>query len=120
MELSDFVAKSLSDIIEGVSKAQSSSAESGARINPSVARVFTKSQTGGSNLALGWTRTGELIHIVEFDVAVTAEEGKKTKGGIGVVTGIFALGSQGESSASNGAISRIKFKVPISFPSNKS
>jgi hypothetical protein len=119
MELSDFVAKSLSDIVEGVLKAQTTATESGASINPRMGSIFTKSQTGGTNLALGWTKTGELIHLVEFDVAVTVEKGKKTKGGIGVVTGIFALGSQGESDASNSAISRIKFKVPISFPSNK-
>jgi hypothetical protein len=119
MELSDFVARSLSDIVEGVEKAQSSASESGAAINPQVSRIFAKSQTGGTNLALGWTKTGGLIHLVEFDVAVTAAEGKKTKGGIGVIAGVFALGSQGESHESNSAISRIKFKVPISFPLKK-
>jgi len=59
---------------------------------------------------------GQLVQTVEFDVAVTATEGTDTKGGIGVVAGVFALGSQGQSSEEISAVSRIKFSVPITLP----
>ena len=59
------------------------------------------------------------VHTVEFDIAVTAVDGKETKGGIGIVVGAIGLGSQGRSEERNTSISRIKFKVPIAFPNSK-
>ena len=56
------------------------------------------------------------MQAVKFDVAVTATEGTGTKGGIGVVAGVFALGSQEQSSAEVSAVSRLKFAVPIALP----
>lgn len=38
---------------------------------------------------------------MEFDIAVTSIEGTETRGGIGVVAGVFALGSQGKSLENN-------------------
>ena len=46
-----------------------------------------------------------------LDVAVTAVKGTKTQGGIAVVTGIFGLGSKGQSEKSNEMVNRIQFKV---------
>lgn len=71
--------------------------------------------------AHGWAK-GEgdnLVFLVHFDVALTAEEGTKTKGGIGVVAGVFALGTQGAFNESSSAISRIQFKVPLLLPMHK-
>jgi len=116
MNLRDFVSETLVEIVTGISDAQSRLTDSGAQVSPQIRNLFTQSQTGGTNMALGWDTNGGLIQVVDFDVAVTTTEGTETKGGIGVVAGIFALGSQGKSEESNQSISRIKFKVPISFP----
>ena len=117
MNLKDFVAQSLKEIFEGVNEAQELIAESGGKINPKLQNVFSSSQSGGTNLALGWSKKeSNIVHVVEFDVAVTATEGEETKAGIGVVANIFALGAQVKSDQLNSAISRIQFKVPISFP----
>ena len=118
MNLKEFVAESLVEIVSGISDAQARLAGSDAQVSPKVKNLFTQSQTGGTNMALGWDGRGGVIQVVEFDVAVTATEGTETKGGIGVVAGIFALGSQGKSEETNQSISRIRFKVPISFPKN--
>jgi hypothetical protein len=116
MNLKEFVSESLVEIVAGISDAQSRLAESGAKVSPKIRTIFSKSQTGGSEMALGWDINGGLIQVVDFDVAVTAIEGTETKGGIGVVAGIFSLGSHGKSEESSQSISRIKFKVPISLP----
>jgi hypothetical protein len=60
--------------------------------------------------------TGEVVGMVEFDVAVRATEGKETKGGIGVVAGVIGLGSSGKSDSSSGSESRIKFSIPVLLP----
>lgn len=116
MNLKDFVSESIVEIVEGLVDAQSRIESNDAKVVPDVKNVFTQSQTGGTNLAIGWDKQGNLIHSIEFDIAVTANEGTETKGGIGVVAGVFALGSQGKSQESNQSISRLKFRVPISFP----
>jgi len=115
MNLKDFVTESLVEIIEGITDAQARVSNTKSQVSPQISSLFSKSQSGGANLALGWDNMGNLIHTVDFDVAVTALEGTETKGGIGVVTGILALGSQGKSEESNQSISRLQFKVPISF-----
>ncbi|ATZ74166.1 hypothetical protein CWC33_10895 [Idiomarina sp. X4] len=116
MNLKEFISESIVEIVEGIVDAQSRIQSDDAKIVPEISKVFTQSQTGGTNLALGWDKQSNLIHSVEFDIAVTANEGTETRGGIGVVAGVFALGSQGKSLESNQSISRLKFRVPISFP----
>jgi len=118
MNLKDFVAQSLKEIFEGVTEAQRAVKPLGGKVNPRVQRVFSESQHGGTNLALGWSKGGELIHVIEFDIAVTATEGEEKKAGIGVVANIFALGTQFKPDQLSSAISRIQFRVPISLPSS--
>jgi len=113
MELQEFVARTLVQIVRGVEQAQTEAADSKAKINPRINSVFTGTQAGGTNQALGWAKGGGLITMVQFDVSVSAHEGQGTKGGIGVLTGIIALGSQGASDKANTAATRIQFSVPI-------
>jgi hypothetical protein len=116
MELKDFVNQTLVQLVRGVEQAQKELADSKAKINPQVEEVFGGTQTGGANQGFGWAKGGDLVSMVQFDVLVTAQEGQGTKGGVGVVAGIFALGSQGASDKANSAATRIQFGVPIILP----
>ena len=116
LELRDFVSQSIAEIVEGIVDAQKRLENSDTTINPALYNVFSGSQSGGTNLALGWDKENNLVSTINFDVAVTVNDGTETKGTIGVVAGMFALGSQGKSSQSNQSISRLQFKVPISLP----
>lgn len=118
MDLKEFVSKSLAEITQGVMDAQKGIADSGGRICPVMKHVFTESQSGGTNLALGYTKTGTVVFVVDFDVAVTVSEGQGKKAGIGVLSGIISLGAQGRSDQENVAVSRIRFKVPIALPTH--
>lgn len=116
MELRDFVAQTLTEIAEGVVQAQESLTPCGAKVNPQVSRILPKGQSNYE--VFGWAE-GEgsnPILLVSFDVAVTATEGTKTKGGIGVVTGVLSLGSTGATDKSETAISRLSFKIPLLLP----
>ena len=114
MELEDFIKKSLVQIITAVKSAQSDIADSGGAINPTGLQFWPKQLTGEK-----FSSDGNITQNVQFDVAVTAVEGKGTKGGIGVFVGAVGLGSQGESNVSTQAASRIKFTVPVLLPSHK-
>ncbi|MBU1138835.1 MAG: hypothetical protein KKA76_07655 [Proteobacteria bacterium] len=116
MDLKEFVSESIIEIIEGIIDAQSRISSEDAQVAPEMSKLYLNSQAGGASLALGKDKNNNLVHTLEFDVAVTANEGTETKGGIGVVAGVFALGSQGKSESNNQSISRLKFRVPVSFP----
>jgi hypothetical protein len=108
MELQQFITESLKQIVDGVVDAQGYVKTKGGSINPVVNGLPNRS----------WDqRTQTLVQEVEFDVAVTTTEGKETKGGIGVVTGILAIGSQGKTDTSNVALTRLRFIIPIALPS---
>lgn len=112
MDLKEFVAKALAEIIEGVIDAQSTLGPNGKFVNPQLSTQQGPLEKQNRLVSI----QGQLVQTVEFDVAVTATSATGTKGGIGVVAGIFALGSQGQSSAENVALSRLKFSVPITLP----
>ena len=111
MELKDFVTETLKQVIEGVKAAQNFAKENGGQINPkgiAMSASSTHPQLYGSK--------GELVQLIEFDVAVTTTEEDKAKGGTGIFVGAFGIGVQGESGNQNSAINRIQFKVPIILP----
>ncbi|MGH8758778.1 MAG: hypothetical protein ACREVW_04595 [Burkholderiales bacterium] len=111
MELKDFVAESLIQIVQGVALAQKELKGSGARVSPRM-RATDKAHTIGEAEMDG----GQPVSSVEFDVVVTATKGKGSKGTIGVVVGALGLGTQAQSESKSGEESRIKFKVPVLLP----
>lgn len=110
MDLREFVAETLIQIVQGVSDAQVEQERLGANINPRILgspEHFAK---------LGFLETGDSpAQVVQFDVALTVKDATGTKGGIGVVSGIFNLGSSGQSQTENLAVSRVKFSVPLTL-----
>lgn len=111
MELREFVAETLVQIVEGVQEAQTRTKDHGARVNPHLTTSADLAVKQGILIA-----SGSAAQLVQFDVALTAKEGTGTKGGIGVVAGIFTLGSTGQSQAENSSVSRVKFSVPLVLP----
>lgn len=112
MELQTFIEESLKQIISSVSNAAKDAEGHGAMLNPKQ-----KQWRYGEGIYFD-KATGRVLNNVEFDIAVTATEGTQTKAGIGVAIANVVLGSQGQSEESNQQISRIKFSVPIVFPSS--
>ncbi|HEV7608544.1 MAG TPA: hypothetical protein VGO61_14460 [Steroidobacteraceae bacterium] len=114
MDLKEFVKETLSQIVEGVKEAQAATAVHGGDVCPDMSR-----QSAASALGFVSGPDGTQVQFVAFDLALTATAGTGTKGGIGVVTGMFNLGSAGESKSENTSQSRVKFSVPLSLPYSK-
>ena len=115
MELKDFVKETLIEISQGVSEAQESQGD--ALINPRIkiegkesSRVILAEDGAGRDIS-----GDRILDYVDFDVAVTIDKGTKTDGKISVLFGAFNLSSSGESKNTDTSISRVKFKVPVSF-----
>lgn len=114
MKLEDFVSETILQITRGVQKAQPGVKESGGLLNPYM-------RTVGRELSIGQAegRGGEVVSLIEYDVALTVDEKSGTQGGIGVVAGMFTLGSKGKSSKGEATVSRVKFSIPILLPTQK-
>lgn len=82
MELKEFVTAVLTEIIDGVKDAQQEAgyARDG-EVNP-LLRASPGALEGRGYLVTA--RSGQLVQSVKFDVAVTAQKGTGTKGGIGI------------------------------------
>ncbi len=111
MELKDFIAQTLVEIVNGVSSAQQTLGAEGQFINPEHAQ-HGDSQKKGVQFAYGWSP----IESVDFDVAVTASDTAGTGAKIGVTSGIInaSLGGKGEKSTES--VNRIKFSIPVCYP----
>jgi hypothetical protein len=114
MNIEDFVRETLVQITNGVVQAQQHLDKTGAMVNPHMSTISKEHSIGQAMM-----RAGEVVGLVEFDVAVHATEGKETKGGIGVVAGVITLGSAGKSDTSSGSESRIKFSIPLLLPAHR-
>lgn len=112
MELKDFVAESIKQIIDGVNHAKEYADMNGARVNP-ARQVRSSNDTTQRRDSVD----GSSIETINFDVAVKAEEGTKTQGGVGVFIGVVNFGSTGASESVSSSLSRLRFSVPVALPS---
>lgn len=110
MELKDFIAGTLVQIVEGVHDAQKQVVELGGNVNP----YYRKEIQG-----FGTNYTRAEIQSVAFDVAITAQENSASKEGIGVVVAAIALGKRNETSDSSTSVSRVAFTVPLALPTGQ-
>ena len=78
MQLRDFVAETIKEVIDGVVAAQAYAKEKGAVVNPKL-----NFHNYNQDLLLD-SATGQPTRSISFDVGVTAAEGTKTQGGIAV------------------------------------
>ncbi len=116
MELQDFISSALQQIIKGVKNAQEKIATDEGHINPVGLRGLQNQLDGRRYNPTDFSVT----EIVEFDIAVTAAEGKSSKESVGIIVlSAIGLGKQNLSETKNNVISRIKFSVPVMLPAGK-
>ena len=106
VSLKKFVAATLTEIVEGVLEAQ--------KCGPIIESSAAIAPTGQ-----GIKDEITLNQVVDFEVAITAEEQTETKGGIGIIIGAITLGSSGKSGSSEQAHNKVRFSVPIHLPGQK-
>jgi hypothetical protein len=116
MDLTTFVAETVSEIAEGVAEAQKRCAALGARVNPRVDGKLPEANVWVDDDS---NDRGTPAQLVQFDVALTAMEGSGTKGGFGVVVAAFTAGASGQTQGERSASSRIKFFVPLVLPPDR-
>ena len=106
MNLKDFVAESLKQIVAGVSEAQEAIGKG--IINPILDTSDRGVAPAKPTVSINGYELG-VLETVEFDVAVTVAKEGANKAGIAVFAGWFGAGGQRESTKSDIVASRLKF-----------
>lgn len=102
MELKDYVAEALGQILAGISEAQRK--EHGNNINAANFGIPQGLKVFNSNIGV--------FTIVDFDIAVSAE----TSGGGGANLKVFGIGAEAAAEHKAGRANRITFSVPVRLP----
>lgn len=112
MELKDFVAGTLKQLIDGILDAQEYAKEKGSVVNP-------KEMLYSDFDKLSRSESKRLVQVVDFDVALTTTEDKQLKGGAGAAIAVFGLGFQAQTGDQRSTVSRIQFSVPVILPAQE-
>lgn len=107
MQLCDFVAETLRQVMRGVKAGQAYCAETGGAVHPSSVTCSTANPH-----ELFHPELGVVVKQVEFDVAVTATQDTQTNGVVAVVH----PGARGQAAKNTESISRVRFSVPVILP----
>jgi hypothetical protein len=111
MELKQFITEALTQIAEGIEDTQRHLQDRGSKAI--VNTNMTATDVG--HVVTGGRRRP--VEFIEFDVAILADEGTETKAGVGLtVASLLRLDAGGKTNQSRGSESRIKFKIPMSYP----
>lgn len=108
MELKEFIAETLSNIILGVKEAQDKLEIAGAAINP---RIWQYEK----NFDRPLLNSERHVEFIEFEVGLKLEEKEGSKASISIFSGILG-GVEGNSSEINQSVNRIKFRIPMAYP----
>jgi len=98
MRLEEFVADTLTEIIQGVARAQPVAAVNKAGVNP---------YTGSANA----------VQTIEFDIELSTVENSATGARLGVFVGPLAAKVGGTSEETTKSVGRVRFRVPVQLPS---
>jgi hypothetical protein len=112
MDLKDFVAGSLTQIVQGIQKAQADTAGTGAWIIPAGSVLTPREKSTVLRTAQG----EGYLHDVHFDVAITVSDEQAAKAGAGIKVFGAKLGAEGNVTYQNAAVSRVQFTVPVVWP----
>jgi hypothetical protein len=112
MQLREFIKSVLTEIVDGVRDAQDRNG--GAFVVPAGdgGHKYAEHPRFSNSARLKST-------IVDFDVAITAEDTDTIEGGAGIKVMSIQFGGKGEASSKDTTVSRIQFAIPLLLPESK-
>ena len=114
MDLKTFIKSTITAISEAIVESQNELTSKGVIINPEKVEI---GKNGEKLLRSdGW----RYVQNLDFDILVAVEEGEGANGGAGLkVAGLLSIGGDLSQSNKNQQSNRIKFIIPVAFPTNK-
>lgn len=114
MDLKDFIKNTITSISEAILESQSELSEKRVIVNPEKVEI---GKNGEKLLRSdGW----RYVQNLDFDIVIAAEEGEGAKGEAGLkVAGVISIGGDLSESSKQQQANKIKFTLPVAFPTNE-
>jgi len=120
MELKDFIKESLVQINLAIEESNEELKDSTAVVNPSGIQINSESsQAYGRESDKEIHQNTKVVHKVDFDVSVYAQDDKTTSGRAKISIASIGIGVGAEEKNSNKSESRLKFSIPVIYPEGK-
>ena len=117
LSLKDFVRDAVSDIISGISEAQEKISDNNIEGSITAKLIPNYENTvSGEKRSAYYRDTGQPIDQIDFDIAVTTADTSSAEGSTGIQVVGFRLGGKADQSSEQSSISRVRFKVPVAWP----
>jgi hypothetical protein len=119
MDLQEFIKESLVQISKGIIEANEALADTDAVVNPTGVQAYSTEAKAYGRVDERFKDKDSIVHLVKFDVALHAEAGTETGGGLKLSIASIGVGAEGKSSDSEKSESRIQFDIPMVYPNSK-
>lgn len=114
MDIKEFLSESINEIVDGVVLAQKKASPKGAIVNPSGLNFESEA------FPMFNTNDNSATALIDFDLAITISEDKKSDSKLNVSAGFLGIGAKGHveggSSEKESNVHRLKFKIPVHLP----
>ena len=114
MRLADFIAQTVTEIVDGVTRAQEHGADKGASINPQNVNYSHEKQC--YYIVSDGAEQARPVTPIDFDILLTLGDDATAQGGVGVFAAALGLGFKGERKGYSESASRLKFQILVALP----
>jgi hypothetical protein len=121
MELKDFIKEAIKDISEAITESNSELQDHGVIVNPRRVEIEENDKSNLLGYIISRSKNSDPnflrpVHMLSFDISVTATTKQNGKEGIGVNVAGIKLGKDTDKVSSNDTASRLSFSIPIALP----
>jgi hypothetical protein len=116
MKLGNFIAQTVSEIIDGVLVAQAYAEQKGASINPGHVNWSEQKQSFYMSTDEVGKDPAPLVGPIDFEILLTIGEDEKAQGGLGIFAASLGLGVKGEIKEYAETVNKIKFQILATLP----
>ena len=118
MDLREFIRESLVQISLGIQEANKALKDTDSVVNPSSVQTNSMEAKAYGRIDERVKDKGSLVHLIAFDVALHAESGTETGAGLKLSIASIGIGANGKTNDSESTESRIRFEIPMKYPSS--
>lgn len=113
MELDQFIADALTQIVKGVESAQKNTGKGA--VNATSIKTHADSAPKGKYFTAAYN---QLVQMVDFDIAVTVTDATTAEAGGKISIASWSIGGKGSVKGEEQTVSRIKFSIPVVLPTS--
>jgi hypothetical protein len=119
MDLKDFIRESLVQISQGIEEANMALQGSVAEVNPPKFIAHSGESQAYGRVSATADENKPLVHLIDFDVAIQAQQGTEAGGGMKLSIASVGIGADAKTKDSQSTESRLKFGIPMVYPTNR-